>query len=63
MQNCFPVLHNLLESKGLDESSEPDDRGPAATCPSTSSSEEPTKDFARAVSELYSHLCQSKSLL
>uniref|UniRef100_A0A3P8VT83 Zinc finger ZZ-type and EF-hand domain containing 1 n=1 Tax=Cynoglossus semilaevis TaxID=244447 RepID=A0A3P8VT83_CYNSE len=58
MQNCFPVLHNLLESKGLDESSEPDDRGPAATCPSTSSSEEPTKDFARAVSELYSHLCQ-----
>lgn len=60
MQNCFPMLPNPLEVRGQEGSKKPNEG--AAACTSTSSCAEPLSDSLRAVSELYTHLCQSKSL-
>lgn len=59
MQNCFPMLPNPLESRGLEESQGPNGSTPSAS-PSTSSSGEPQDDSVTAVWELYTHLCHSK---
>lgn len=56
MQNCFPMLPNPLEPRGSDEGAT------AAACPSTSSSAEPPSASVKAVLELYTHLCHSKTL-
>nr|XP_046267619.1 zinc finger ZZ-type and EF-hand domain-containing protein 1 [Scatophagus argus] len=62
MQNCFPTLPNPPESRSPEGSREPDEgvaaaAAAAAACPSTSNSAEPVSDSARAVCELYTHLC------
>ncbi|XP_056298291.1 zinc finger ZZ-type and EF-hand domain-containing protein 1 isoform X2 [Pseudoliparis swirei] len=57
MQNCFPMLPNPLEPQGPEESRGPGEAAPAAACPSTSSSAESLSESARAVGELYTHLC------
>lgn len=62
LQNCFAVLPSPspLEFKGLEESRGTEDgavtSASATASPSTSTSSEP--DSARAVWELYTHLCQ-----
>lgn len=67
LQNCFAVLPSPspLEFKGLEESRGTEDgavtSASATASPSTSTSSEP--DSARAVWELYTHLCQSKGLV
>lgn len=59
MQNCFPMLPNPLEVRGQGGSIKPNEDG--AACASGSSCAEPESDSMRAVSELYTHLCHSKS--
>ncbi|KAM4620940.1 zinc finger ZZ-type and EF-hand domain-containing protein 1 [Polymixia lowei] len=56
LQNCFPMLPNPLEARGPEES-RGGEEGAAAACPSTSSGTELQPDPARAVWELYTHLC------
>lgn len=60
MQNCFPMLPNPIEVQGQGSSTKPDKGAAGGT--SGSSCEEPVSNSLRAVSELYAHLCQSKSL-
>lgn len=62
MQNCFPMLPNPLEPQASEESKGKDEAAGATALPSTSSSAEPLSDSARAVWELYTHLCHSKNL-
>ncbi|XP_010745158.2 zinc finger ZZ-type and EF-hand domain-containing protein 1 isoform X1 [Larimichthys crocea] len=57
MQNCFPMLPNPLEPQASEESKGKDEAAGATALPSTSSSAEPLSDSARAVWELYTHLC------
>lgn len=59
MQNCFPMLPNPLEVRGQGGSTKPNEG--AAACASGSSCAEPVSDSLHAVSELYTHLCHSKS--
>lgn len=61
MQNCFPMLPNPLEVRGHVGSTKSNEGAAGGT--SSSSCIEPESDSLRAVSELYTHLCQSKSLL
>lgn len=60
MQNCFPMLPNPLEVHAQGGSTKPNEA--AAGGKSGSSCAEPMSNSLRAVSELYSHLCHSKSL-
>ncbi|MED6251647.1 hypothetical protein ATANTOWER_000902, partial [Ataeniobius toweri] len=57
MQNCFPMLPNPMEPQDSEESKDPDEGAPAAAGPSTSGSEDPQSVSAKAVLELYNHLC------
>ena len=61
MQNCFPMLPNPLDHQTPEESKESEEDATAAAHPSTSSSVEPLNDSAKAVLELYTHLCYSKN--
>ncbi|XP_037544055.1 zinc finger ZZ-type and EF-hand domain-containing protein 1 [Nematolebias whitei] len=58
MQNCFPMLPNPLEPQGTKESGGPDEGASAAAGSSASSSDEHPCPSVKAVSELYTHLCQ-----
>lgn len=60
MQNCFPMLPNPLEVRGQGGSTKPNEGAAGGT--SGSSCAGPESDSLRAVSELYIHLCHSKSL-
>ncbi|XP_041864265.1 zinc finger ZZ-type and EF-hand domain-containing protein 1 [Melanotaenia boesemani] len=57
MQNCFPMLPNPLEPRSTEENKGLEDGASASAGPSTPSTGEPLGDSARAVSELYAHLC------
>lgn len=60
MQNCFPMLPNPLEVRGQGGSTKPNEGVAGGT--SGSGCAEPESVSLRAVTELYTHLCHSKSL-
>ncbi|XP_035999307.1 zinc finger ZZ-type and EF-hand domain-containing protein 1 isoform X3 [Fundulus heteroclitus] len=57
MQNCFPMLPNPVEPQDTEDSKGPDEGTSAAAAPSTVSSEDPQSLSAKAVLDLYTHLC------
>lgn len=64
MQNCFPMLPNPTELQDAEESKRPEESAsaaPAAAGPHSSSSGDSQSISAKAVLELYTHLCHSKT--
>ncbi|KAM4547498.1 zinc finger ZZ-type and EF-hand domain-containing protein 1-like [Fundulus diaphanus] len=57
MQNCFPMLPNPVEPQDTEDSKGPEEGASAAAGPSTVRSEDPQSLSAKAVLDLYTHLC------